>query len=500
MENESDELGVLGREIDGRYRLDRFVGAGTMGAVYEGTQLAVGRRVAIKLLNAALQTHQEVRDRFRVEAQAIATLSHPNCVTLYDFGYAEDLSALYMAVEFLDGHSLQELIHRGLEPRAALLLSRQIADVLALAHAAGIMHRDLKPENVMVVEGADGIQAKVLDFGLARIFEDATGGARLTRQGQLFGTPAYMSPEQCRSAMDVGPPSDIYSLGVSMFEMLMGHLPFESPSVPELLILHSTKTAPPVATNADTPIEVSAMIARMMAKNPEDRPTANDISAVLSAVLEGQAPPVLPPPASVSGEREIQQVQATLAMTHSNDDVTSTGMLVDDQPGRPPTVAIVALAIAAIFLVGTLGLAMTGDEPADAQLPPVSTPVATSVAPPTEAAVEEADVAPEQAVSDGRLAAAALSSAARKVAAEAGKPAEQDAETNGEAPVADAATAKGRWKQVIDARRARREARKTEPKTRKKRGGKTIEVPVKPRKRAKKSEEGFEELTGEHMY
>ncbi len=383
-----------------------------MGAVYQGTQIAVGRRVAIKLLNAALKSQQEVRDRFKVEAQAIATLSHPNCVTLYDFGYSEELASLYMAVEYLDGPTLDEMIDDGLEPFTALLLSRQIADVLVVAHRAGIMHRDLKPENVMVVRDNDGSpQAKVLDFGLARIFEDASGGARLTRHGQLFGTPAYMSPEQCQSAMDVGPPSDIYALGVSMFEMLTGRLPFDSPSVPELLVMHTTRTAPPVEVNADVPLEVSALIARMLSKHPQDRPTGAETAAVLGAVIAGRTVPDLPPIVTRPPVNLVAK-QPTLALpTPAVNEPTQKSIDVETfrDPATPNTkiaagAGVLLLVVALVAVVW----ALSAQPSEDAALDPVGEVAANPLADPAveiaKALAPDSGAATESAIGHSALA------------------------------------------------------------------------------------------------
>ena len=286
-----DELDLVGTELDGRYRIEKFVGAGTMGSVYKATQLAVGRRVAIKILNQGLKTHHEVRERFRVEAQAIALLSHPNCITLYDFGYSDRLAALYMVVEFLDGHTLEEKLAADIPADEALSIGFQIADVLAQAHEAGILHRDLKPENVMLVPGSgQSPNVKVLDFGLARIFEDRPEGTRLTRQGQLFGTPAYMSPEQCGGALDVGPAADVYALGITMFEMLQGRLPFVSNNIAEILVMHAREAPPQLECEA--PQEVIDLVMQMLSKDPGARPTAPEVADALRefSTLAGRLP------------------------------------------------------------------------------------------------------------------------------------------------------------------------------------------------------------------
>lgn len=330
---------ILGTKIDGRYRVERFIGAGTMGAVYEATQLAVGRRVAVKVLNSALKTHDEVRERFHLEAQAIAALNHPNCITLFDFGYSDRLGALYMVIEYLEGRTLQDLIFEGIDAELAFDVARQIADVCAHAHEAGILHRDLKPENVMVVDGPAGEPVvKVLDFGLARIFDAATDDTRLTRQGQLFGTPAYMSPEQCGGALDVTAAVDVYALGISLYEMLTGELPFESNNVAEILVMHARKPAPPLDA-PDAPPEVVDLVERMLRKDPERRPSARDVADALRDA-ERRSP--------------IDERPA--------DDPLATEPTLEPTAGRDRKLVITAILFCCIGVAGAVALLVTVDE------------------------------------------------------------------------------------------------------------------------------------------
>lgn len=341
-----DELGVIGKSVGGRYNLTRFIGAGTMGAVYEATQDAVDRRVAVKLLNASLQTRKEVQERFRVEAQAVAALNHPNSVTLFDFGFSDEINAHYMAMEYLDGATLDVLIAaHEVNPTLAMTLVKQVADVLVVAHAAKIVHRDLKPENIMVLAAANGEHhAKVLDFGLARIFEASKETTRLTHHGQLFGTPAYMSPEQCHSVMDVGPPTDVYALGVTLYESLTGELPFAYDTVPELLVAQMSEIAPLVPVSEAVPYEVSELVERMLAKHPDDRPTAEQVSQVLTAVLQGVAVPELQTSAKGNklpaiGRRTLDQIS------------------VDETQAAPPTYSAPTSSPATAFAIGGVVLA-----------------------------------------------------------------------------------------------------------------------------------------------
>lgn len=274
--------------IEGRYKVVREIGQGAAGAVYEGVQLSVDRRVAIKILSQANQAREDYRERFSREAKAIARLSHTNCITLHDFGFSDEFQALYMVMEFVDGVELFELIKDEPLPfRRALNIAIQIAEALAHAHKRGILHRDLKPENVLVTSDDE---VKVLDFGLARmldLFSDERG-RRLTAEGAIFGTPAYMSPEQCGGELDVTVHSDIYSLGVVMYQLFEGNLPFDSRQVVKVLTQHRKSPPPPIT--APIPDLLKKLIGRTLEKDKTKRPsTATEVAEALRAVLLGFA-------------------------------------------------------------------------------------------------------------------------------------------------------------------------------------------------------------------
>lgn len=276
------------KTIDGRYKVVREIGQGAAGVVYEGVQLSVDRRVAIKILNSGHYLRDDYRERFSREAKAIARLSHTNCITLHDFGHSDEFDSLYMVMEYVDGVELYELIKDEPLPfRRALKISIQIAEALAHAHKHGILHRDLKPENVLVT-GDDDV--KVLDFGLARmldLFADESG-RRLTAEGAIFGTPAYMSPEQCGGELDVTVHSDIYSLGIMLFQLFQGELPFDSREVVKILVQHAKSPPPPIT--APIPVQLKKLIAQMLEKEKSERPsTATEVADTLRAVLLGLA-------------------------------------------------------------------------------------------------------------------------------------------------------------------------------------------------------------------
>ncbi len=275
-----------GSILDERYRLDEVIGEGAIGKVYSGTQLAVDRKVAIKLLHPSIQERELTTERFLREAKAVARLSHSSCLTLFDFGSCDDLGCFYMVTEFVEGQTLAKRMQEGeLTLDEVFHILYQITAALQHAHERGILHRDLKPENIMLVdEGGRPASVKVLDFGLARIREEAgqplepsssdedttPSGSRLTNFGEINGTPAYMSPEQCRGRLDLTPACDYYALGVLAYELIEGRLPYESHQVPELLGMHMHDPIPSMESGR-APGAIEEMVSRMMAKDPEHR-------------------------------------------------------------------------------------------------------------------------------------------------------------------------------------------------------------------------------------
>lgn len=267
---------IAGTVIEDKYSLERKIGEGGMGAVYLGTQLMVDRPVAIKLLHTGLNSHDRLKQRFEVEAKAIGRLNHPNCITLYDFGFSTELDAFYTVMEYLDGEPMHKRVIKGVSVSEAVTTTRQIAAALDHAHHQGILHRDLKPENIILAKLTDGSElAKVLDFGIARIFRDDSPQAqseqnRLTRAGEVFGTPAYISPEQARGERELTPASDLYSLGIMLFEMVEGRLPFWGDTAIDTIMLHIQAPVPPI-TRLDVPPKLKEIIKRLMAKEPSQR-------------------------------------------------------------------------------------------------------------------------------------------------------------------------------------------------------------------------------------
>lgn len=278
----SDKL--IGKTIAGRFVLEELLGTGATGSVYLAQQTSVDRVVAVKTLHPFLQERDDFKARFEIEAKAIARLNHPNLITLYDFGYDDDFDVFFMAVEYIRGEQLADLMVDTLPVEDVLSIAYQTAEALEHAHREGILHRDLKPENIMirVLPDSGRLSVKVLDFGLARLYEaksvdddenEPPSGRykQITEAGQVYGTPAYMSPEQCRGRGELSPATDIYALGTMMFELLEGHLPFFSKSTAELIMMQMTED-PPRMKRIDVPAEIRDLIHQMMLKDPEARP------------------------------------------------------------------------------------------------------------------------------------------------------------------------------------------------------------------------------------
>jgi serine/threonine protein kinase len=285
---------LIGQVLLGRYEVLRRIGSGGMGAVYVGRQTAVQREVALKILRTDLMTNEHVRERFRREAEVIGKLHHPNTIQLIDYGETPEGLAV-MVMELLVGQPLNDrLREKGPLPLASVLeVGIEVASSLAEAHLIGLVHRDLKPANIFLVEVAGQTHAKVLDFGIARILdEEAT---RLTSTGQVFGTPRYMSPEQALSTGEVDSRSDIYSLGLIIFECIVGQPPFVAQTSIQYLSAHSTQTPPKLREQfPEAPVELENLIDACLAKEASDRPqsadeVANGLRAIKRAVEGGGA-------------------------------------------------------------------------------------------------------------------------------------------------------------------------------------------------------------------
>jgi len=308
---------VAEQVLDGRYRLVERLGAGGMGEVWRGHDERLDRPVAVKLIHPEAISDEGTVARFRREARVTARLAgHPNIVILYDYG--TDGGTVYAVMELVSGRPLNVLLReRGRLPVAlAVHWGAQVCAGLAAAHAAGVVHRDVKPGNLMVVDhtAPDGGTVKVLDFGIAGFHEAALQSRRLTRTGELFGTPLYMSPEQIQM-LPVGAASDLYSFGAVLFQMLTGRPPFQAPDPMPVLRMHLTEAPPdPAELRPDVPAALSELVAALLAKDPARRPESAlwvrdrllglvPAPGVRSAPTEDALPSTAPPAPAVSPER-----------------------------------------------------------------------------------------------------------------------------------------------------------------------------------------------------
>jgi serine/threonine-protein kinase len=268
--------------FDERYMIVRKLGAGGMADVFLAEDQELGRRVAIKILNDRHANDEQFIERFRREAKNAAALNHPNIVSIYDRGEAEH--TYYIAMEFLDGRTLKELVvGRGPAPvKVAVEYARQILSALRFAHRHGIVHRDIKPHNVLV--DREG-RVKVTDFGIAR-----AGTSQMTEAGSIVGTAQYLSPEQARGA-EVDQRSDLYSLGVVLYELLTGQTPFDGDTPVEIAMKHLSATPrPPSQIRRDVPRDLDMVVMRALAKDPEARyQSADEMDADLERILRGAA-------------------------------------------------------------------------------------------------------------------------------------------------------------------------------------------------------------------
>jgi serine/threonine-protein kinase len=292
---------LIGQVLAGRYRVERLLGSGGMGSVYRAEHIHMRKAVAVKVLHREMTAVPEVVARFEREAVAAGRIEHPNVVQASDFGRLDD-GAFYLVLEYVEGQSLAKLIERGtVAPERALHITRQVADALAAAHAQNIIHRDLKPDNVMLVDRENYPDfVKVLDFGIAKVrMQDNTGKTQqLTQLGTVFGTPEYMSPEQARGN-PVDGRSDLYTLGVMLYEMLTGTTPFKSDDL--IVVLTRTITEAPAPLPNTIPEPIRTLTMRLLRKLPEERVAhAVELIGQIDAIIGPSQPP---PPMSLAYSR-----------------------------------------------------------------------------------------------------------------------------------------------------------------------------------------------------
>jgi serine/threonine-protein kinase len=275
---------LTGQIIDGRYRVLELLGEGAMGQVYRADQVQMGRECALKVMKAADLSEAGGVQRFRREASSAARIVHPNIAAVYDFGETPD-GRCYLAMEYVAGQPLRKRLEAGgaLPVPRAVEIATQVADGLAAAHEFDIVHRDLKPDNIIVTERANGaLVAKIIDFGVAK--RPAQGGSTLTSTGMIVGTPLYMSPEQFAPDEQVDGRSDLFALGLVLFEMLTGERPYPGVTMAEAMqrLAIPPRTLAEVRPEMAWPAALQAVLDRLLAFDPSDRPaTGTEVAALL---------------------------------------------------------------------------------------------------------------------------------------------------------------------------------------------------------------------------
>lgn len=273
----------VGTVVAERYRIDGLLGTGGMGAVYAATHLGLDRPVALKRMHARFAFEARHRERFIREAKVVARLSHPAVVEVYDFGQTR--GGLYLVMERLEGFTLADFLDLGLpKVEDALAVLRQMCLGLAAAHAIGLVHRDLKPENVFLI-GNDPHRVKLVDFGLAFIAGEEGAAGRVTKEAMVSGTPAFVAPETAQ-ALPIGPPADMYAVGIIAFLMLTGELPFAGQAA-TLLAAHVYQSPPSLRDfGRNVHVGLEDLVTKLLAKVPAQRPTAEEALFLLDGLTD----------------------------------------------------------------------------------------------------------------------------------------------------------------------------------------------------------------------
>ncbi len=399
---------LKGRVLGGRYQLDSCIGSGGMGAIYKARRLHIGDTVAVKVLRPEVVNDSLSRERFHREARAAAMLNHPNAVVIHDFGEDADGTA-YIVMELLEGHSLRQILNeqKTMPPERTYGVLRQACAALESAHRRGIIHRDIKPDNIILTNSEDLTDhVKILDFGIAKLRDKAVDTASLekslTTVGTVIGTPHYMSPEQCQGE-PADARSDIYSLGVVIYEMLTGAVPFTAKTPTGVAVKHVTEPPKPLSnTLPGIAAALDKVVMRALAKNAADRQQS---ALELAREFEAALNPGRTSSQSVVATQEIRTAEAATRVMSQVPD-TSTSQSVNNRsfetqitPARtadnkkPFPVTAVALAALLIILIGISAFLLVRARnkrvvvvaPTPTTIPEVSPSLATPTPPPTPA-------------------------------------------------------------------------------------------------------------------
>ena len=356
-----DPQQLVGHTILGRFKVEGVLGMGGMGAVLRCLHLGLQRDIAVKVLHPQFTSHPEISARFAREAQTMSRLSHPNCVRVLDFGVFDTGGSKmqYLAMELLSGCELSELMLRPLPPERAMSLMDQVLAGLEHAHAAGIVHRDLKPENVFVTTDHEGNELlKIVDFGIAKIVAGQGAGENMTVAGTIFGTPRYMSPEQCAGGA-VDERTDVYAAGIMLYEMLAGHVPFDDKEDPmQVIHKHILEPVPDLPTTVPRPLV--ELVNAMLAKEKAHRlPSIEEARERMNAVRQGLA-----------NGTAMSVASATLLPSASGGSMSAVSvpaMAVVKRPTQNRRPWMIAAGASFAAFVVALGIALSGDDEAEGE-------------------------------------------------------------------------------------------------------------------------------------
>ena len=366
----------VGQVVDGKYRVERLLGKGGMGAVFEGHHLLVGRRVAIKVLLPEATASEEGIARFEREVRAAARIGSEHVLEVFDVGALPD-GTRFMVSEFLDGETLASRLQKGpLGPRETALLVLQLLDGLGAAHRAGIVHRDLKPDNIFLLarRGGQADFVKIIDFGVSKYQFEDPNAMSMTTTGAVLGTPYYLSPEQAKGQRDLDARSDLYTVGVIMFEAVAGALPTRANTFNELLFKIALEPPPPLTRDAPhVDLAFSKLVEKTMANDREARfQTAADLAQALESwlgTIAHGAPSRKDPEAPATFSRAETKAEGTPTSSSFGRTATTLGVR-----RRFPGAVLVATALGLLVAVGVAARLLTAHT-APAGVPSSSPPV-----------------------------------------------------------------------------------------------------------------------------
>jgi eukaryotic-like serine/threonine-protein kinase len=395
---------LIGQTLAGRYKIVRKIGEGGMGIVYEAVHVIIEKRVALKVLREDFSHREDVVERFRQEAKSASRIGHEHIVDISDFGITPG-GAHFFVMEFLQGNDLaDELERRGpLPTRRAIEIVLQCCKALGAAHAKGIVHRDMKPENIYLLSRDTGEDfVKIVDFGIAKMSEiDETGastpGRRLTRTGMIFGTPEYMSPEHA-AGKELDHRVDIYALGIILYELLTGRVPFLGDTFMGILSQHMFESLPPLTAvhpGCSAPPELERLIQHAVAKSADERPQTMDAFAQeLIRVRDQATSPLsssLPPPGTITHVDRVPYAPTVASSRPPRLDAPRPpAMFVEDEPIARPSartpLLLMGFGVLLVIAAAAMMVVFRRSPPAQAVVAPVLPPVFT--APPVVPEVE----------------------------------------------------------------------------------------------------------------